>query len=482
MSKKQKRSRQQWIEKITQHELPAITSTANLISKFTDDDITSLPKLSEAILHDQALSSCMIKVANSNSRGVASKVTTVSRATVVLGLQTVKNICITAKVLDSLLANHHLTPQVFDHLTQLMTNSFYAGLLAKMMLPEHDEKMQEEIYLAAMLYRIGETSFWSMGGNEVEQLIEYISLPEDEFQIKSKEILGIDFQELSVGLTKNWGLGNLLLKSLDNPTERTKEVQVIFYADKLSSFIASPPQNKKDFDQVIEHICQLMKLNERQLKTRISNVLQDAKNLLTSYDANILVENLKQYPTNKDFIAPKSHEHSEEDSPEKLQLVALQHLTKLATSSSDLNEFLHFTIKSIAKILQFDQCSLLVLTGDKTHIKARYNANIKGEVKEFSAKLPVQSTPFEQVLKTHQPWVINDYKSEKNQCSFPLELIELLDRGPACIAPVEINHHPIAIVFAQRYDIDKEISAETLDRFEFFICHLNMCISSLNRK
>ena len=189
MRKKQNRSPQQWIEKIAQHELPTITSTANLLGKFTDDDVTSLPKLSQAILHDQALSSCMIKVANSNRRGVVSKVTTVSRATVVLGLQTVKNICLTAKVLDSLLANHHLSTNVYNRLTTLMTNSFYAGLLAKMMLPEHDEKLQEEIYLAAMLYRIGETSFWSMGGQEVEELIEHISLSEEEFQKMKRDLI-----------------------------------------------------------------------------------------------------------------------------------------------------------------------------------------------------------------------------------------------------------------------------------------------------
>jgi HD-like signal output (HDOD) protein len=482
MRKKQNRSPQQWIEKIAQHELPTITSTANLLSKFADDDVTSLPKLSQAILHDQALSSCMIKVANSNRRGVVSKVTTVSRATVVLGLQTVKNICLTAKVLDSLLANHHLSTNVYNRLTTLMTNSFYAGLLAKMMLPDHDEKLQEEIYLAAMLYRIGETSFWSMGGQEVEELIEHISLPEEAFQEQSKEILGIDFQELSVGLAKNWGLGNLLIKSLDSPTNRTKEIQVIFYADKLSSFISSPPKNKKDFDEVIEQICQLMNVTERKLKDRISNVLIDAKSLLSSYDANVLVDNLKDYPTSKDFIDQTSHEKIIEINPEKLQLSALQHLTKLTKECKDLNELLQFTIKSIARILQFDQCCLMVLTGDKTQIKSRFNANIKGYSQDYSIKLPIKVSPFEEVLKTHQSLLINEFKSGGNQCTYTNEVIELLDRGPICIAPVEINSQPIAIIFAQKHDLDKSISNDDFEKFDFFVCHLNMCLSSINRK
>jgi HD-like signal output (HDOD) protein len=478
MNKKQKKSPQQWIEKITQHELPAITSTANLLSKFADDDVTSLPKLSQAILHDQALSSCMIKVANSNRRGVISKITTVSRATVFLGLQTVKNICITAKVLDSLLTNHHLQHEVFERLIKLMTNSFYAGLLAKMMLPGHDDRLQEEIYLAAMLYRIGETSFWSMGGREVDQLIDHISLPDEEFQEKSKEILGMSFQELSVGLARNWGLGSLLIKSLDSPTTRTKEVQVIFYADKLSSFIASPPKNKQDFDQVIEQICQLMGIKERQLKERISHVLTDAKSLLSSYEANILIDNLKTYPTEKDFSEHNSNDVSAVNNPEKEQLAALQHLTKLARGCNDLNELLHFTLKSIAQILQFDQCCLMVLTADKTQIKSRFNYNINGLPEEFSARFTLKSSPFEKALETHESLVINDFKPDNNQSQF----VALLDKGSLCIAPVEINHHPIAIIFAQLHDLDKCINKDKLEKFDYFICHLNMCLSSINRK
>ena len=478
MKNKQTKSPQQWIEKITQHELPAITSTANLLSRFADDDVTSLPKLSQAILHDQALSSCMIKVANNNRRGVVSKVTTVSRATVFLGLQTVKNICITAKVLDSLLTNHHLQHEVFERLIKLMTNSFYAGLLAKMMLPGHDEKLQEEIYLAAMLYRIGETSFWSMGGREVEQLIDHISLPDEEFQEKSKEILGMSFQELSVGLARNWGLGSLLIKSLDSPTTRTKEIQVIFYADKLSSFIASPPKNKQDFDQVIEQVCQLMGIKERQLKERISHVLTDAKSLLSSYEANILTDNLKEYPTEKDFIEQSSNDTSLGNSPEKEQLAALQHLTKLTRSCNDLNELLHFTLKSIAQILQFDQCCLMVLTADKTQIKSRFNYNIRGSSEEFSSLISIKASPFEKALKTHQSLVINDFKASGDQCG----VINLLEKGPVCIAPVEIEQHPIAIIFAQLHDLDKCINKDKFEKFDYFICHLNMCLSSITRK
>ena len=125
---------EQWIDFIAKQELPALTSTAKLLDKFSNDDVSSLPNLSKAILHDQALSSCLLKVANNVQRLSVNPVTTVSRATVVLGIQTVKNICLTSKVIDSLIKNKHLEAKVFDKIKRLMACSFYAGQLAKMMI------------------------------------------------------------------------------------------------------------------------------------------------------------------------------------------------------------------------------------------------------------------------------------------------------------------------------------------------------------
>ena len=104
---------EQWIEFIANKELPAITSTASMLDKFSNDDKSSLPKLSQAILHDQALSSCILKVANSQQLKSVNKITTISRATVVLGIQTVKNVCLTAKLVDSLLASKSLDYRVY---------------------------------------------------------------------------------------------------------------------------------------------------------------------------------------------------------------------------------------------------------------------------------------------------------------------------------------------------------------------------------
>ena len=173
MKRSHEQSVHHWVDIISTSELPAITSTAKMLDKFNNDDKSSLPKLSKAILHDQALASCLLKVANSVQHLSINKVSTVSRASVVLGIQAVKNICLTSRLVEGLLAKHELDEKVFQQLTQSMASSFHAGLLAKMMAPQYAEDTREELYLAAMLYSIGETAFWSAGGESSLNLVPY---------------------------------------------------------------------------------------------------------------------------------------------------------------------------------------------------------------------------------------------------------------------------------------------------------------------
>ncbi len=90
-------TQQQWVRILTQKEMPAITSVAYMLDQYSNDDISSIPHLSNAILHDQRLSSCLLKVVNNSQRIAVSKVNTVSRAAIFIGIRSVKNICITSK-------------------------------------------------------------------------------------------------------------------------------------------------------------------------------------------------------------------------------------------------------------------------------------------------------------------------------------------------------------------------------------------------
>ena len=401
---------EQWIELIANRELPAIASTAKMLDEFSNDDKSSLPKLSKAILHDQALSSCLLKVANNAQHMGVSKVTTVSRATVVLGIQTVKNICLTAKLVDSLLASNTLNFRVYEKLTKLMANSFFAAMLAKMMVPNYSDETQEEVYLAALLYGIGETAFWSGGGKIADQLVSTADVHTPEFKEYCEQEIGASFNSLSKGLAHTWNLSDLLIKALDQPENRTNEVKIVYFADKLSRIIAQPGENEKEFTRLLANIAKIMKISVSQLKVRITKTREKSAKLLNSYGADILIDLIKPLPVASDFDKNLCSSSIKEMSKEKKLLTAFMKLTSLMKSSRDINEFLQIILVDMVNSFKFDRCSFLMLSDNKTHVKSRFvfNKYALNDAAKISINIHEGDNAIARVFDSKMPALIND--------------------------------------------------------------------------
>lgn len=473
---------EQWIDLITQNELPAITSTAKMLDRFANDDKSSLPKLSEAILHDQALSSCLLKVANNLQHMSVNKVTTVSRATVVLGIQTVKNICLTAKLVSSLLASDSLDINVYERLTELMASSFYAGMLAKMMVPNYSEELQEEVYLAAMLYRIGETAFWSSGGEMASQLANYQAKSTADFDAFSKQLLGNNFSELSKGLAKTWNLSDLLVKALDQPEARTDEIKVIFYADKLSAIIAKPEGCKEDYQTLLADIAGIMKISEKQLLARVDYTRQQASTLLTSYGAEILTEHIKPVPTARDFAEFYNPTvNTSIKSSDTILLDGILQLTSLMKTNRDFNSFLQLAMQCITDAYGINRCSFLMLDKDKSSVKSRLivGNNVEPNTQPVLVKVKHSDNVIARVITSDTAVLINDYKEVRWQNLITEDIEDIVSSGQTCFVPVKIANSVIGVICLQFLIKEYKLSKQNFRQVCGLVEHLNMCLTML---
>ncbi|GAW97387.1 MULTISPECIES: HDOD domain-containing protein [Colwellia] len=473
---------EQWIELIANSELPAITSTAKMLDKFANDDKSSLPKLSEAILHDQGLSSCLLKVANNIQHISINKVTTVSRATVVLGIQTVKNICLTVKLVSSLLATKTLDINVYEKLTQLMANSFYAGMLAKMMVPTYSDEVQEEVYLAAMLYRIGESAFWSAGGDVAKKLANYQAKSSQDFKQYCQQEMGTSFTELSKGLASTWNLSDLLIKALDQPTNRTDEVKIIYFADKLSAIIAKPEGSGADYQRLLADIADIMNISVRQLTVRVDHTREQADKLLSSYGAEILIPLIKSLPASKDFEAQSDIASTTEPaSKDKALLAGFIKLTNLMKTSKDLNEYLQLALENIALTFAFDRSSFLLLVDERASVKSRLvvNNNGQSEAGKINIDLKNSDNVIARVISTDTAALINDHQEVRWRDLITQQISDLITHGAIAFVPVKIAGKAIGVICLQLLTPKQKIATQDFQQVCSFIDHLNMCLTMI---
>lgn len=484
MIEKSKLTPSQWIEVLAKKELPAITSIASVLDKFSNDDVSSIPKLSKVILHDQSLSSCVLRVANSSTRASVNKVTTVSRAAIVLGIHSIKNICLTSKILEGLLQSKDLAPPVYDRLMTLMANAFYAGMLARIMVPNYDENTQEEVYLAAMLYHIGETSFWSTGSDLTKNLISKVHMPDGEFQKYCASMIGINFKNLSVGLAKTWNLSDLLIKSLDHPESRTDEMKIISFSNQLSSAISSPPKSKAEFDKLLKDISILMKTDVPTLKVKIEHTRKEALELLSSYDASMLESYIKVLPKSTDFSNALPTNEVLNLSKEQALLAALKRLTQLSKNGNTINSFITQALQDAAQIFTLDRCSFWVLSVDKLKLETRLNFDSEGLPIMFPCAIPINQNENVLGYALHQASsiLINDYKHAKWRNYMTADIERLINKGSIVISPIKIGQKEIGVITSHVFDHSRVINDDTLSELSLLFDHLNLYLSVLNSK
>ena len=165
-----------WVARINHSALGTLGATVRELQRVVGDQRSSFAQLSEVVQRDAALSARLLKIANSPAYVVSAElVTTVARAATLLGFDTVRSICITSRLLDTLLGAGGLAPDVAGRLLDRIAITLHAATQARMMMGGAAESTREEVFLAAVLGGIGESAFWSLPDPEVAALHETLS-------------------------------------------------------------------------------------------------------------------------------------------------------------------------------------------------------------------------------------------------------------------------------------------------------------------
>ncbi len=463
--------------------MPALCSTVKSLEKLAKDDVSSLAILGRSVMHDNALTSRILKVANSAiySKGIT-QVTTVSRAAVVLGFDTIRNICITAKLLSSLLENKGLSENVYQRLIKLMASSFQAAMLSKMMLKDHGEDLQEEVFVAALLYQLGESAFWSMGGEPTEQLDRLLNECEDEKGHKAvvRQYLGGSFNQLSIGIARSWGLGDVLLKSLSHPNERTPEIRAIFLANQISELMVQPHVDLHRLNQRIAQAAEMLDIEADELKGRMIRCTKATAKLAEAYGAKVLVDFLPKTELLTLPNEPVEAQQTVREPNQLIQLKKLRELTSCAVEQADFNRVLTVTLEGVLDGLGVDRCALMLLSPNRKRLQPRIVLGEQAEKMkaEFLIDVSDKSGVFADAIALKCPMFVDDPHSSKWRMYVDASLKQLTGECSFMLAPVVVESKVIGVIYADRFHTERSLTATEYDGFTHFAQLANVCLGA----
>ena len=200
---------------------PALSSAISEINHIVASERESAGKLTKAILQDFALTNKLLKLVNTVSYGqFGGKINTISKAVVILGFDTVRNVAMELILLE-FLQNRPQANQLHDE----VISSFFAGLVAGTLCNSRHIRDTEEVMICAMLHKLGRLLGTFYFFEESQAIAALMAEGMDESRASLK-LLGISYDELGQGIARHWGFPDRLLsgmqKMADGPISKPR--------------------------------------------------------------------------------------------------------------------------------------------------------------------------------------------------------------------------------------------------------------------
>lgn len=184
-------------------DLPAVPMVASRIIALVDSPNSTTTEIQKVIMADQALSSRIIKTANSAFYSTRHNVSTISEAINIMGLNTIKTVTLAVSTRD-VYKRFGLTEQkLWEH---GLSVSVAAGIIAW----ETSFLRKEEAVMAGLMHDIGKVI---MNNNEHEKFLMLSDRVHEEratYASIEQELFGFSHAEVGCLLTEKWGFPQVL--------------------------------------------------------------------------------------------------------------------------------------------------------------------------------------------------------------------------------------------------------------------------------
>jgi putative nucleotidyltransferase with HDIG domain len=261
-----------YVVKITK--IPSLPAIAQEILAVIDDDLLSVNKLIKIIENDPAISSRVLRAANSVFFGLGTPVKILNDAIFRIGFDMVKNIAFGISIMTILDGERHQSAldyqRVFNH-------SVAVGLTAKLLSRRFRLTIQDEILICGLLHDLG---LLILSRYFPEKYLEILNACERDDTLPDAERKVFDFTHADIGnwLAEKWNLPDIVLDTVlyhHTPSlaqNNLKHVAVVHIADYITSqnIIKSV---ERDYSHYLDHSCfDMLGISEDDLNDTVMEV------------------------------------------------------------------------------------------------------------------------------------------------------------------------------------------------------------------
>ncbi|SMC22166.1 Serine/threonine protein kinase [Andreprevotia lacus DSM 23236] len=452
-------------------DFPALSQAISAINQINESDTERLQVLSDVVLNDFSLTNKLLRIVNSATYSqFGGTISTISRAIVILGFDTIRNLAITL-----LLFEHMHNKDQAETLRDATLQSFFGGVLARELGRKSGARDIEETLICGMFNHLGKLLTIYYFHEESVQIDRRVQQGATEQQA-AIAVLGLDYAELGIGVTRHWGFPDRIVNSMhalpegvvkspQNQMDRLK-----LYANlsaELLPLLSLPPKGLyRGVAKLADRYGTASGMSERQL----AEMLESTRDLFLSHLSDLGIDH-----RGSDFIrdlrkmgkAATPGEETEADTLDGARLetelaasaqatallaAGIQDITNTLVSSFKLNDLLRMILETMYRGMGFERVLLCTRDPKSNALVGRFGfgPDISEILPGFSIETGKVNDVFQVALQRNADILIEDIDADSICERVPVWYRRLVPAQTFIVLPLVLDKRVIGMFYADR--------------------------------
>ncbi len=453
--------------------------------------------LANLILNDYALTNKLLKLVNSAYYGlVAGKVTTITRAVVVLGYERVRLATISLALLDHFQGKAHTAD-----LKETLIASFWAGVVAREIAGSDGTIDPEEAFVCAMLSQLGKLVMVYYLPDEYQKVVDWVAAHGHSEAKAVKAACGVTYEALGTAVAGQWNFPDRICEGLQplTPDDWRGRRKAPTQLRVVSGFVKALGQlieqgeltgDDRKWQTLLDRYKDRVKLSRRKLQTlvldSIDSVRRHAQALNFSIENSAFIQHLArgcetaqaQLPDVKAeaSLLPESHSHQLTDglafkeesgdpaalSPKDVILAGIQEISEAMMADYDVNDIALMSLEILYRALAFHRALMFAREGDGRMMTIRFGyGHNSGELAhKVGFQVPSGRDLFNLSIASGKDLIVADAHDDKTVRLLPAWYRTHIDAPAFVFMPIKVQNVCIGAFYADRHQAGQPVSEE----------------------
>ena len=459
----------------TKSDFPALSNIISEINKIVSDDSEGSNKLARMILQDFALTSKLLKLVNTASYGqFGGTINTISKAVVILGFDTVRNIAVSL-ILMEFLQNKSQAMQLKDEMAQ----AIMTGIMATELSSGKNIRDVEEVMVCSMFHNLGRMLITYYFFDESQKIAKLVEEGENENRASAK-VIGVPYSEIGLAVGRNWnfpprllaGMRRLNEGNVASPRSELDHMTVtVNLANELCQVAASGRNQKRALKDLAKRYEQAARITEKDLaaavEVGVAEIGHRSELLGLSIAKSPLLARVRDWSGKQDASHPESErsDDSAKNDETSLDSVAdtersndaesmlssgIQDVTASMVGEFKLNDVLQMVMETMYRGIGFSRILFLIRDNKQGAMVAKFGFGdgVEALVPRFCFSLPFAADVFHLSLEKGLDIAIENIDAPNIAGKIPAWFRNSVNAPCFILLPMMINGRTIAMFYA----------------------------------